>query len=64
MASPPYYLHPKSVQDQTDYLAGKVLDHLGVAHTLYRPWGGTPHNTGLAPNTGALPSPSSRSSCC
>ena len=42
MASPPYYLHPKSVQDQTDYLAGKVLDHLGVAHTLYRPWGGTP----------------------
>ncbi|MCI4328717.1 MAG: UbiX family flavin prenyltransferase, partial [Thermoplasmata archaeon] len=25
-ASPPYYTHPKSVQDQTDYLAGKVLD--------------------------------------
>jgi len=37
-AAPPYYLHPKSVQDQTDYLAGKVLDHLGVAHRLYRGW--------------------------
>jgi 4-hydroxy-3-polyprenylbenzoate decarboxylase len=43
VASPPYYLHPKTVADQTDYLAGKVLDHLGVPHTLYRPWaGGTP----------------------
>jgi 4-hydroxy-3-polyprenylbenzoate decarboxylase len=40
MASPPYYLHPKTVDDQTAYLAGKVLDHLGVAHSLYRSWGG------------------------
>ncbi len=37
-AAPPYYLHPKSVDDQTAYLAGKVLDHLGVAHRLYRGW--------------------------
>jgi flavin prenyltransferase len=37
-AAPPYYLHPRSVDDQTDYLAGKVLDHLGVPHTLYRGW--------------------------
>jgi flavin prenyltransferase len=37
-AAPPYYLHPKSVDDQTAYLAGKVLDHLGVAHQLYRGW--------------------------
>jgi 4-hydroxy-3-polyprenylbenzoate decarboxylase len=40
VASPPYYLRPKSVDDQTAYLAGKVLDHLGVAHSLYRSWGG------------------------
>ncbi|MCI4325753.1 MAG: UbiX family flavin prenyltransferase [Thermoplasmata archaeon] len=39
-ASPPYYTHPTSVQDQTDYLAGKVLDQLGVAHTLYKGWKG------------------------
>jgi flavin prenyltransferase len=37
-AAPPYYLHPNSVDDQTSYLAGKVLDHLGVAHELYRGW--------------------------
>jgi flavin prenyltransferase len=37
-AAPPYYLHPKSVEDQTAYLAGKVLDHLGVPHQLYRGW--------------------------
>jgi flavin prenyltransferase len=37
-AAPPYYLHPKTVDDQTDYLAGKVLDQFGVAHTLYRGW--------------------------
>jgi 4-hydroxy-3-polyprenylbenzoate decarboxylase len=38
VASPPYYLHPKGVGDLVDYLAGKVLDHLGVAHQLYRGW--------------------------
>jgi len=38
VASPPYYLHPKSVDEMTDYLAGKVLDQLGVPHSLYRGW--------------------------
>jgi flavin prenyltransferase len=37
-AAPPYYLHPRSVADQTSYLAGKVLDHLDVPHQLYRGW--------------------------
>ncbi len=37
-AAPPYYLHPRSVDDLTSYLAGKVLDHLGVPHRLYRGW--------------------------
>jgi flavin prenyltransferase len=39
-ASPPYYTHPKSVEDQTDFLAGRVLDQLGVPHTLYTGWKG------------------------
>lgn len=39
-ASPPYYTHPKSVQDQTDFLAGRVLDQLGVPHALYQGWKG------------------------
>lgn len=38
MASGPYYTHPKSVDEITDYLAGKLLDHLGVPHHLYRGW--------------------------
>lgn len=38
VASPPYYTHPASVEDQTSFLAGKVLDHLGVPHALYRGW--------------------------
>lgn len=37
-AAPPYYTRPASVDDQVAYLAGKVLDHLGVAHQLYRGW--------------------------
>ncbi len=37
-AAPPYYLHPRSVDDLTGYLAGKVLDHLGIPHHLYRGW--------------------------
>ena len=38
VASPAYYLRPRSIDDVTSYMAGKVLDHLGVAHTLYRGW--------------------------
>ena len=38
VASPAYYLRPRAIEDVTDYLAGKVLDHLGVPHTLYRGW--------------------------
>ena len=38
VASPAYYLRPQSVEETTDYLAGKVLDHLGVTHQLYRGW--------------------------
>jgi len=38
VASPAYYLRPSTIDDVTDYLAGKVLDHLDVPHTLYRGW--------------------------
>jgi 4-hydroxy-3-polyprenylbenzoate decarboxylase len=39
-ASPPYYTHPKSVDQQTDYLAGKVLDQFAIPHSLYKGWKG------------------------
>ena len=38
IAAPPYYTHPRSVDDMVQYLAGKVLDQLGVPHALYRGW--------------------------
>ncbi len=38
VASGAYYTHPRTVDDMTDYLAGKLLDHLGIPHTLYRGW--------------------------
>ena len=40
IASPPYYLRPRAVEEMTDYIAGKVLDHLGIGHQLYRGWNG------------------------
>jgi len=36
--APAYYLHPTTLGEVTDYVAGKVLDHLGVPHRLYRGW--------------------------
>ncbi|MCI4368920.1 MAG: UbiX family flavin prenyltransferase [Thermoplasmata archaeon] len=37
-ASPAFYTHPKSVEEMVDFLAGRVLDHLGVPHRLYKGW--------------------------
>ena len=42
VASGAYYTHPKTVEDITDYLAGKLLDHLHVPHSLYRGWKAPP----------------------
>jgi 4-hydroxy-3-polyprenylbenzoate decarboxylase len=39
-ASPAFYHGPKTVEDLVDYIAGRILEVLGVKHTLYRPWGG------------------------
>ncbi|MGA7922791.1 MAG: UbiX family flavin prenyltransferase [Thermoplasmata archaeon] len=38
MAAPAYYTQPRTLEGQVDFLAGKVLDHLGVPHQLYRGW--------------------------
>jgi 4-hydroxy-3-polyprenylbenzoate decarboxylase len=34
-----YYTKPRTVEDVTRFLAGKVLDALGVSHSLYKRWG-------------------------
>ena len=38
VAAPAYYLKPRTIDEVTAYLAGKVLDHLDVPHALYRGW--------------------------
>jgi 4-hydroxy-3-polyprenylbenzoate decarboxylase len=37
---PAFYQRPKDLDDMVDFLAGKVLDLLGVPHDLYARWGG------------------------
>ena len=37
-ASPGFYLRPKTVDELVDFVAGKVLDLLGIEHTLEIRW--------------------------
>jgi len=39
-AMPAYYHKPKNVSDVVDYVVGKVLDCLGIEHTLFKRWTG------------------------
>jgi 4-hydroxy-3-polyprenylbenzoate decarboxylase len=38
-AMPAFYHHPKKVQDMVDFIAGRVLDALGVENDLSPRWG-------------------------
>ena len=38
MAAPPWYIRPKSLEDFQNYIAGKVMDHLGIEHKLFPRW--------------------------
>jgi len=35
---PAYYHKPKNIEDLVDFVVGRVLDILGVEHTLYKRW--------------------------
>jgi 4-hydroxy-3-polyprenylbenzoate decarboxylase len=39
-AMPAFYHGPKNLQDLIDFVAGKVLDSLGVTHDLFTRWSG------------------------
>ena len=38
-ANPGFYHRPESVEQVVDFIVARVLDHLGIAHDLLRPWG-------------------------
>lgn len=38
---PGFYGHPRSVDDLVNFVVGRVLDQLGVEHSLYARWGNT-----------------------
>ncbi len=37
-ASPGFYYNPKSIEDIIDFVVGKVLNLLGIKHSLFKPW--------------------------
>jgi len=41
-AMPAFYQQPQSVEELIDFVVGKTLDSLGVAHQLFKRWGQEP----------------------
>lgn len=39
-ASPGFYHRPEKIEDLVNHVVGRVLDQLGIEHTLYRRWNG------------------------
>ena len=37
--NPGFYHHPRDIQDMVDFVVARILDHVGVAHTLMARWG-------------------------
>tara|TARA_B110001452_G_scaffold125402_1_gene104067 strand:- start:125 stop:697 length:573 start_codon:yes stop_codon:yes gene_type:complete len=39
-ASPGFYNHPKTLDDMVDFVVARILDHIGIDHTLGQRWTG------------------------
>jgi len=37
---PAFYHHPKTIEELTDFVVGRVLDVIGIEHELYQRWQG------------------------
>lgn len=37
--NPGFYHHPQRIQDMVDFVVARILNHLGIAQTLVKPWG-------------------------
>lgn len=46
-AIPGFYSGAQTIEELVDFVVGKVLDQLGMAHTLYQRWTGTRRKGGL-----------------
>jgi len=44
-ACPTFYGQPRSLEELVDTVVARVLDHLGVEHTLVRRWGAAKKET-------------------
>ncbi len=44
-ASPAFYSRPGAMCELIKQIVGRILDHVGVEHALYRPWEG--HTPGM-----------------
>ena len=45
-AAPGFYNSPRGIPDLVDFVVARVLDHLGVEHSLGKRWGAEPHEEG------------------
>jgi 4-hydroxy-3-polyprenylbenzoate decarboxylase len=43
-ASPGFYHRPAQIGELVDFVVARVLDHLGVTHSIGRRWGDSPED--------------------
>ncbi len=47
-ANPGFYFRPTRIEDIIDFMVARVLDHLGVAHSIGTRWGAGAEEAGDA----------------